>query len=151
MIQCRIGAWFNKSLSFSSLKLWGSEKVNFIIPSSTGLRPLFLQNSKISIRLYWIPLEEELGFYMSLDCCLLTAFPLFLLPSLPLRSLITETCSSKVLCMARLRSQSGLSQKWLLMSREPWLVLFLQEPPTLICIHCKDVSKSFLFLCLASL
>ena len=49
-----------------------------------------------------------------------------LVPSLVLRSLITEICSR-----ARLRSPKGLSQKWLLFCQESHTWFFLQGPPSL--------------------
>ena len=51
---------------------------------------------------------------LSLNYCFFKAFPLFLHVALPLRSLITETCS-RANTVARLRSQNALSQKWLLL------------------------------------
>ena len=51
---------------------------------------------------------------LSLNYCFFKALPLFCIVSLPLRSLITETCS-RANTVARLRSQNALSQKWLLL------------------------------------
>ena len=68
-------------------------------------------------------IERELGVFTSdiLSLLLLLLLPddtgLFLHSFVTLRQLITETCS-RVSIVARLRSQNGLGQKWLLLCQE---------------------------------
>ena len=91
-------------------------------------------------------LEEELGPFLSLNYCFLTAFPLFLHSFVRLRSVITESCS-RASTVAMIRSQNGLSEKRLILCQEshewfcfsgdpaPYLLKPGQESPlgTLLC------------------
>ena len=56
-------------------------------------------------------------------------FLCFCIPSLPLRSFITETCTRAGMQVAQLRSPNALGQKWFLFCQKKlWLILFLQGP-----------------------
>ena len=74
----------------------------------------FPENSKISIRLWCMSLEEELVLFYHWTIVSSRLFLCSCIVSLPLRSLIIETCS-RANTVARLRSQNALSQKWLLL------------------------------------
>lgn len=134
-----------QSPGFSWLKSEGSEKANTIIPealSSLGSQPefpilhlvgsLYLQNSKICIRLWCISLEEEVG---SCFCWTVVSWLLFFcscIPSLPLISWFTETCS-RASIVARLSYQNDLVHKWLLLCHGSFLWLGWLRIP---CCHC---------------
>ena len=86
-----------QSPSFSWLK---SLRVNIIIPSSTWLGAFVPAELKDCIRLLCLSQEEEL---FCAELLIHDSFPL-----LPLRSVITETCS-RASVVARLRLQNGLN------------------------------------------
>ena len=114
----------------SNTVLWSFWKKKKRSTSSFHLLP---GNSKICIILLCISLEEELELW-SLNYRFLTAFPLFLHSLTSLRKLITETCS-RVSIVARLTSQNGLGQKWLLLCQESHAASFPLETLYLICLH----------------
>ena len=134
-IQHRIGSKVDRVQALVDWSHKGQKK------SASSLHPPprwgaeFLQNSKISIRLWCIFLEKELGL-LSLNYCFLTAFPLFLCSLTSLKTIITETCSRASLVM-RLRSQNAWGQN----ERKPCLVLLLRGllpsllPPAPPCVH----------------
>ena len=99
-------------------------------------------------------LKKELRPFLSPNC-FLTAFPLFLHSFVPLRSVITESCS-RASTVARLRPKNGLSKKWLILYQEshdwfyfsvdpvPYLLIPGQESPlgTLLCPLLREACPS---------
>ena len=70
----------------------------------------------------------ELGVFTTNLC-----YCYFSCPFILLKIIIAETCS-RTSIVARLRSQSGLGQKWLLLRQESHAWFFLWEPPYPICL-----------------
>ena len=126
-IQHRVGAKVNR---VQALLDW-SLRLNTIIPSSTGLGPSFLQDSKICIRLLCIPWG---GTWTLFYHWTIFSWLLFLCSFL---KLVNYWDLSMIIIVARLRSQNGLGKsglstttttKWLLMSRRPCLISFSGAP-----------------------
>ena len=120
-----------QSPSFSWLRSWGSEKVTIIIPQVPA--DLVVERFRLIFTI-----ETELGGFTTDTVSLLLLLllpdnsPLLLHSFVPLRSLITETCS-RTSTVARLRSQNGFGPKWLLFcqdSRGAWFPSS-RMPPTL--------------------
>ena len=121
-------------------------------PAQSRCRP---KSPEVNIRLACVSLKKELRPLLSPNCCFLTAFPLFLHSFVRLRSVITESCS-RASTVARLRSQNGLSEKWLILCQEshewfcfsgdpaPYLLKPGQESPlgTLLCPHLREACCS---------
>ena len=112
------------------------------------------KSPEVNIRLVCASLKKELRPFLSPNC-FLTAFPLFLHSFVPLRSVITESCS-RASTVARLRPKNGLSKKWLILYQEshdwfyfsvdpvPYLLIPGQESPlgTLLCPLLREACPS---------
>ena len=127
-----------QSPNYSGTKL---ENVDIIIWSSTSVGALVPAELK---GMYQIAMYTPWGGARVLFYCrTVVSWLLFLcsfLHSLPLRPLIIETHSRAVI-VARLRSQNGLYQRWLLLCQEnhAWFSLGI---PSLICLESLSPSVS---------
>ena len=156
--QRRIQRWIGAKVNrVQDLVEWSQDGQKRSVSSS-----LWFQLIQVVECVRWISTTEtDLGVFTTHTLSLLLllllsdSYHLFLHSFVPLRSLITENCS-RASTVARLRSQNGLGQKWLLLCQEShsW-VSFSWDPLSYLLtiihrhvhIHTPAPRKPFAYLC----